>query len=111
MNIDFDRAQLRLKAREVIRLYDARGARVECVLGALWITQTGTTRITFSRRTTRSRSTGRVLALIHAQARRARSCSRSRRRARACHKKSDAQLVAAWRAVGRGFARQFGPSP
>ena len=39
MNIRFDRAQLHLEAREVIRLHDPRGARVECVQGALWITQ------------------------------------------------------------------------
>ena len=39
MNIRFDRAQLHLEARELIRLYDPRGARVECVRGALWITQ------------------------------------------------------------------------
>src|SRR5947209_19070923 len=39
MNIDFGRAQLHLEARELIRLYDPRGARVECVRGALWITQ------------------------------------------------------------------------
>src|SRR5437773_10990900 len=39
MNIRFDRAQLHLEARELIRLYDPRGARVECVRGSLWITQ------------------------------------------------------------------------
>ena len=39
MNIGFDRAELRLEAREVIRLYDPIGARIECVRGALWITQ------------------------------------------------------------------------
>ena len=39
MNIGFTRAELHLHAHEVIRLYDPIGARVECVRGALWITQ------------------------------------------------------------------------
>jgi hypothetical protein len=39
VNIRFERAQLHLDAREVVRLYDPRGARVECVRGTLWITQ------------------------------------------------------------------------
>ena len=39
MNIGFGRAELKLDTRQVIRLYDSRGARIECVGGALWITQ------------------------------------------------------------------------
>ena len=39
MNIGFDRVQLHLKPREVLRVYDPLGARVECIRGALWITQ------------------------------------------------------------------------
>ena len=39
MNIGFNRVQLHLKAREVLRVHDPLGARVECVRGGLWITQ------------------------------------------------------------------------
>jgi len=39
MNISFDRAGLRLDARQMIRLQDPEGARVRVVSGALWITQ------------------------------------------------------------------------
>ena len=39
MNIGFERVQLHLRPREVLRVYDSLGARVECVRGGLWITQ------------------------------------------------------------------------
>ncbi|HUL92997.1 MAG TPA: DUF2917 domain-containing protein [Burkholderiales bacterium] len=39
MNIGFNRVELHLAPREVIRVYDPTGARVECIRGELWITQ------------------------------------------------------------------------
>jgi hypothetical protein len=39
MNISFERAGLRLDARQMIRLQDPGGTRVQVVSGALWITQ------------------------------------------------------------------------
>jgi len=39
MNIGFNRVQVHLQPREVLRVYDPLGARVECVRGGLWITQ------------------------------------------------------------------------
>lgn len=39
MNIAFNRVQVHLNPREVLRLHDPLGARVECVRGGLWITQ------------------------------------------------------------------------
>jgi len=108
MNIDFDRAQLRLKAREVIRLYDARGARVECVLGALWITQNRDHEDYFLAANDTLTLDRPGLALIHAQAPSEIVLSEPAPRPRLPQKIGRA-LVAAWRAVGRGFARQFGP--
>src|SRR5260221_1861290 len=67
MNIGFGRAQLHLKAREVIRLYDPRGARVECVRGALWITQNEDRRDYFLAANDALTLDRPGLALIHAQ--------------------------------------------
>ena len=41
MNLKLDRANLLLEAGQVIRLHDAMGTRVQCLHGALWITQHG----------------------------------------------------------------------
>jgi hypothetical protein len=41
MNIKLDHAELRLQARELLRMHDAAGTRVHCVHGSLWITQDG----------------------------------------------------------------------
>jgi len=67
MNIGFNRAELHLHSHEVIRLYDPIGARVECVRGALWITQDRDFEdhfLTANEALTLDRS---GLALIHAQ--------------------------------------------
>jgi hypothetical protein len=108
MNIDFDRAQLRLKAREVIRLYDPRGARVECVRGALWITQNRDHEDYFLAANDALTLDRPGLALIHAQAPSEVVLSEPAPRPR-LRQKIARVLVAALRAAGRGSARQFGP--
>src|SRR5258706_7764964 len=108
MNIGFGRAQLHLKAREVIRLYDPRGARVECVRGALWITQNRDHEDYFLAANDVLTLDRPGLALIHAQAPSEVVLSEPASRPR-LRQKIGRALVAASRAVGRGFARQFGP--
>jgi hypothetical protein len=39
MNIAFDTIELHLQPREVLRVHDPLGARIECIRGGLWITQ------------------------------------------------------------------------
>lgn len=39
MNIKFDRAELFLEAHQVLRLRNASGTRMQCLQGALWVTQ------------------------------------------------------------------------
>ena len=108
MNIRFDRAQLHLEGREVIRLYDPRGARVECVRGALWITQdrdhqdyllAANDALTLDRP---------GLALIHAQEPSEVVLSEPAPRPR-LRQKIERTLAAASRATGRWLARSFGP--
>jgi len=108
MNIGFDRAQLHLEARELIRLYDPRGARVECVRGALWITQHRDHEDYFLAANDALVLERPGLALIHAQERsevvlsEAAPSPRLRQTVRRA-------FAAALRAVGRWFTRQFGP--
>ncbi len=101
MNIGFDRVALRLAPREVLRLYDPKGARVECVGGELWITQDKDFEDHFLAAGEALTLDHAGLALIHAQ------------------RASDVVLVEAAprmplrgrlaRAAGQWFSRTFGP--
>ena len=108
MNIRFDRAQLHLEAREVIRLHDPRGARVECVRGALWITQNRDHEDYFLAANDALTLDRPGLALIHAQERSEVVLSEPAQRP-TLRQRIGRALGAALRAVGRGFARTFGP--
>jgi hypothetical protein len=101
MNIGFNRAELHLEAREVIRLYDPVGARIECVRGALWITQDRDFEDHFLAANDALTLDRRGLALIHAQQPSEivvfEPAARAPMRARIA------------RSVGDWFARTFGP--
>ena len=107
MKIRLDRAQLRLGTREVIRLYDPIGARVECVRGALWITQDRDREDYFLAANDALTLDRKGLALIHAQEPSEIILSEPApippwTRARGA-------LAAALHATGRWIARRFGP--
>ena len=108
MNIRFGRAQLHLERRELIRLHDPRGARVECVRGALWITQNEDRRDYFLAANDALTLDRPGLALIHAQAPSEVVLSDPAPHPR-LRQGIGRALVAALRALGRGVARQFGP--
>jgi hypothetical protein len=108
MNISFDRAGLRLDARQMIRLQDPEGTRVQVVSGALWITQDTDRQDHWLEADSALTLDRPGLALIHAQQpseivliEPARSGSLRHRIVRA--------ITAASRATGRWFVRQFGP--
>ena len=108
MNIGFGRAQLHLETREVIRLFEPKGARVECVRGALWITQHSDHEDYFLAANDALTLDRPGLALIHAQAPSEVVLSEPAPQPR-LRQKIGRALAAALRAVGRAFARQFGP--
>jgi hypothetical protein len=108
MNIGFDRAQLHLNAREVIRLYDPRGARVECVRGALWITQNKDHEDYFLAANDALTLERPGLALIHAQAP-SEIVLAEPAPLPGLRQQIGRALLAASRAIGTWLARQFGP--
>jgi DUF2917 family protein len=104
MNIGFNRVELHLAPREVIRVYDPTGTRVECIRGELWITQdrdfedhllSANDALTLDRD---------GLALIHAQEPSDIILFEPVPRPRL-----GARIARALRAAGRWLARTFGP--
>jgi redox-sensitive bicupin YhaK (pirin superfamily) len=101
MNIGINRAELHLQAHQVLRVYDSVGARVECVRGALWITQDRDFEDHFLAANDALTLDRRGLALIHAQ-----QPSEFVLFEPAPRTPSRERIA---RAVGRWLARTFGP--
>jgi hypothetical protein len=108
VNIRFDRAHLHLEARKVIRLYDPIGARVECVRGALWITQNRDREDYFLAANDALTLDRPGLALIHAQESSEVVLLEPVLRP-SLRRELERKWIAALRAVGGWFRRTFGP--
>jgi len=108
MNLSFDRAGLRLDARQMIRLRDPEGARVHVVSGALWITQDADREDHWLEADGALTLDRPGLALIHAQEPSEillfAPASRPGLRQRVAR-----AFTAALRSVGRSLVRHFGP--
>jgi len=108
MNIGFNRVELHLQRQEVLRVYDPLGARVECVRGALWITQDKDFEDHFLAARDALTLDRRGLTLIHAQQPSEIVLFEPARRA-GLRERTGRALAAAARAVGRWIVRAFGP--
>ena len=108
MNIGFNHAELHLKARQVLRVYDSLGARVECVRGALWITQDRDFEDHFLAANDALTLDRRGLALIHAQQPSELLLFEPAPQS-GLREWSGRALAQAARAAGGWFARTFGP--
>ena len=108
MNIRFNHAELHLQASQVLRVYDPLGARVECVRGALWITQDRDLEDHFLAANDALTLNRRGLALIHAQQESELVLFEPAPRPR-LGERIARSLLAAPRAVGGWLSRTFGP--
>jgi hypothetical protein len=108
MNLKSDRAELRLESRQILRLRDASGTRVQCLKGALWITQDRDPEDHFIGAGDELTLDRPGLVLIHAIE--PAECVLSEPAARpSLSARIGRALVAAFRAVVRWIARRFGP--
>jgi hypothetical protein len=108
MNISFERAGLRLDARQMIRLQDPEGTRVQVVSGALWITQDTDRQDHWLEADSALTLDRPGLTLIHAQQPSEivliEPTARSGLRRRVA-----GAFVVAMRVIGRSLERHFGP--